>query len=149
MNYTKKSNTIDGIAVECALPEKEQHPAPLLFVHGSSGGSWVWENFLHYFASRGWTCYALSLRGHHTSDPVDDWGKVGVDDYLKDIDTVARWIGKDLIYLGHSMGGLLGQKFAEARNPLKLILLHTGPPRSVVKNIDVNAFLKKGRRKGG
>jgi len=148
MAFSKKVMKVDGVAVECFIPEKEQYPAPLLFVHGSSGGSWVWENFLGYFSSRGWTCYALNLRGHHLSGPVEDWGEVGVDDYLEDIDKVARWIGKDLIYLGHSMGGLLGQKYAEAKNPLKLILLHTGPPRSVVKNIDVNAFLKKGTEKG-
>jgi pimeloyl-ACP methyl ester carboxylesterase len=148
MGYMKKIHTIDGIAVECFLPEEERYPTPLLFVHGSSGGSWVWGNFLPYFSSRGWTCYALNLRGHHLSEPVKDWGEVGVNEYLKDIDKVVRWIGKDLVYIGHSMGGVLGQKYAETKNPLKLILLQTGPPRSVVKNIDFNAFIKKGREQG-
>lgn len=148
MAGTQKVIRVSGIAVECFIPEDEKYPAPLLFVHGSSGGSWIWENFLTYFSSHGWTCYAPSLRGHHLSDPVEDWGEVGVDAYLEDVDRVIQWIGRDFVYIGHSMGGMLGQKYAESRNPLKLILLQTGPPKSVVKNIDFNAFLKRGREQG-
>lgn len=146
--YSQKVIKTSGIAVECFIPQDEKYPAPLLFVHGSSGGSWVWENFLRYFSSRGWACYALNLRGHHLSEKVEDWAEVGVEAYLKDIDRVVRWIGKDLIFIGHSMGGVLVQKYAESRNPIKLLLLHTGPPRSVVKNIDFNAFLKRGKEQG-
>lgn len=37
---------------------------PLLFVHGSYHSSWCWaEHFLPYFASLGYPCYAVSLRG--------------------------------------------------------------------------------------
>lgn len=139
---------IDGVAVECFIPQEVKYPAPLLFVHGSSGGSWIWGNFLKYFSSRGWVCYALNLRGHYLSQPVEDWGEVGATAYLKDVNKVVQWIGKDLVLIGHSMGGVLAQKHAESRNPLKLILLHTAPPRGVVEKIDFDAFLKRGREKG-
>ena len=148
MTFSKSLCKVDGIAVEKFLPKKKQHPTPLLFIHGSSGGSWIWENFLTYFASRGWTTYALNLRGHHLSNPVDDWGEVGVEAYLQDIDKVVKWIGRNLVLIGHSMGGVLSQKYAESRNPIKLILLHTAPPKSVIKHVDFNAFMKRGREQG-
>jgi pimeloyl-ACP methyl ester carboxylesterase len=148
MTFHKGLKKVDGIAVEVFTPEQEQHSAPLLFVHGSSCGSWLWQNFLQFFSSRGWLCYALNLRGHHLSAPVDDWGEVGVASYLEDIDKAVKWIGKDLILIGHSMGGVLGQKYAETKNPLKLILLHTAPPLSVIREIDFSAFMNRGKEQG-
>jgi pimeloyl-ACP methyl ester carboxylesterase len=148
MKFNVETVKINGIAVECFLPEQETAQAPLLFVHGSTCGSWVWENFLHYFAPRGWACYALNLRGHHLSDPVDDWGEVSVNSYLEDIDNVVKWLGRPPVLTGHSMGGLLVQKYAETGSIEKLILLHTGPPKSVVEKIDFNAFMKRGQEQG-
>jgi pimeloyl-ACP methyl ester carboxylesterase len=148
MTFQERVEKINGIAVEVFTPEQERHPVPILFVHGSSCGSWLWRNFLHYFASRGWTCYALNLRGHHLSDQVADWGEVGVEAYLKDVDTVITWIGKDLMLVGHSMGGVLAQKQAEKQNPRKLVLLHTGAPASAMRDIDFDAFLKRGKEQG-
>ncbi|MCX5896211.1 MAG: alpha/beta hydrolase [Proteobacteria bacterium] len=75
-------------------------------------------------------------------------GIIGVEAYLEDVDTVVTWIGRDSILVGHSMGGILSQKYAEKRNVIKLVLLHTAPPREVVKNIDFNAFMKRGREQG-
>ena len=148
MTFHKGVSRVNGIAVEVFLQRQEQHPVPLLFVHGSSCGSWLWDNFLQFFSSRGWLCYALNLRGHHLSVPVDDWGEVGVSSYLEDIDKVVKWIGKDLIVHRPQHGRGVGQKYAEANNPLKLILLHTSPPLSVIKQIDFNAFMKRGREQG-
>jgi pimeloyl-ACP methyl ester carboxylesterase len=148
MSFSKSVNNVDGIAVEYFSPEKVTYPAPLLFVHGSSGGSWIWENFLNYFAFRGWSCYALNLRGHHLSEPIQEWGDVGVAAYLEDIDKVVKWIGRDVVLIGHSMGGILSQKYAEVKTPLKLILLHTAPPREIVKDIDFNAFMNRGKEQG-
>lgn len=139
---------INGIAVECSLPETKLYDPPLLFVHGSSEGSWIWSNFFHYFSSRGWMCYALNLRGHYLSQPVEDWGKVGVAAYLDDLDTVVKYLDKDLVLIGHSMGGVLVQKYAESYTPHKMILLHTAPPKEVVQKIDFNAFMKQGGKQG-
>ena len=148
MTFGEKVEKVDGIAVEVFTPEREQHSVPILFVHGSSCGSWLWRNFMNYFSSRGWTCYALNLRGHHLSDPVEDWGAVGVEAYLEDVDKVIGWIGRDLMLIGHSMGGVLAQKQAERKNPRKLVLLHTGAPASALREIDFNAFLKRGKEQG-
>jgi len=43
-----------GLYVESWMPERRSRRRPLLFVHGELTGSWVWERYLSYFASRGW-----------------------------------------------------------------------------------------------
>jgi pimeloyl-ACP methyl ester carboxylesterase len=45
--------------------------SPILFVHGAWHGAWCWENFLPYFADRGYGAYAVSLRGHGASQGRD------------------------------------------------------------------------------
>jgi len=140
--------TIDKVAIESFLPDEKKYDTPLLFVHGSSCGSWVWANFTSYFSSRGWTCHVLNLRGHHLSPPIDDWADVGVEEYLEDVDRAVQMIDDTFILIGHSMGGVLAQKYAETKNPEKLILLHTSPPIQVVQKIDFSAFLKRGKEKG-
>jgi pimeloyl-ACP methyl ester carboxylesterase len=148
MIFNTRIEKIKGIAVECFLPEHETAQAPLLFVHGSTCGSWCWENFLNYFAACGRACYALNLRGHHLSEPVTDWADVGVSSYLEDIDTVVKWLGRPPVLIGHSMGGVLSQKYAETGALAKMVLLHTAPPKSVVEKIDFNAFMKRGQEQG-
>jgi pimeloyl-ACP methyl ester carboxylesterase len=44
------------------------HPVPLLFVHGGWHAAWCWdENFLNFFADKGFLAAAVSLRGHGES----------------------------------------------------------------------------------
>ena len=49
----------------------DTHPVPLLFVHGAWHAAWCWdENFLSFFADKGYRALALSFRGHGDS-PTD------------------------------------------------------------------------------
>ncbi len=56
-----------GLYVESWLPERRSRRRPLLFIHGELTGSWIWERYLSYFASRGWEGHALNLRNHFWS----------------------------------------------------------------------------------
>src|SRR2546425_205317 len=103
---------IAGLEVERVTSGAPPRARPILFLHGMWGGSWMWDHYLSFFAGRGYTGYALNLRGHHGSKPVDDIGRVPFADYLADARAVAASIG-DPIIVGHSMGGLLAQKLAE------------------------------------
>jgi pimeloyl-ACP methyl ester carboxylesterase len=41
------------------------HPTPLLFVHGGWHAVWCWDdNFLDFFADKGFRAVGVSLRGH-------------------------------------------------------------------------------------
>ena len=77
-----------GLYIESWLPERRARRKPLLFVHGELAGSWLWERYLGYFASRGWEGHALNLQNHHwsrTADPTE----LTFDAYVEDV--VANW----------------------------------------------------------
>lgn len=122
--------TVDGLTVSIARATGDQkgHRVPILFVHGMFGGAWYFERYQRFFAERGYTSHALDLRGHHGSRPVEELGRVGIEDYVADALAVARSIGRPIV-VGHSMGGLIAQKLAEADAVSAAVLVAAAPPR--------------------
>ncbi len=121
---------IAGLKVERAAPRMPARDHPVLFVHGMWGGSWMWDNFLGFFAGRGFTSYALNLRGHHGSKPVADIGSVPFAEYVMDVRGVVAALGNPIL-VGHSMGGLLVQKLAELLTPPAVVALTPAAPRGI------------------
>lgn len=127
--------SIGDLLLDVVLPARPSRP-PMLMVHGIMGGSWYFAKWLDFFAARGAPAYALNLRGHHGSRPVDDFGRVSVMDYVSDVRDAAygvreRHPGAPLVLVGHSMGGLVAQKAAESLAPATLILLSAVPPAGI------------------
>jgi pimeloyl-ACP methyl ester carboxylesterase len=133
MVFTTDVVKVGNIALEHYLPDKEIKDKKLLFVHSSGHGSWMWKNFLSYFAERGYDSWALNLRGHHLSDPVKDWGKVGVSEYLEDIGKAVKKVRGNVVLVGHSMSGLLILKYAESHQVAGLIVSQSGLPRPMMQ----------------
>jgi pimeloyl-ACP methyl ester carboxylesterase len=92
------------------------------------GGAWYFERYQRFFAERGYENHALDLRGHHDSRPVEALGRVSISDYVEDAQTVARDLGRPIV-IGHSMGGLIAQKLAEADAVAAAVLVASAPPR--------------------
>ncbi len=102
--------------------------APLLFVHGACHGAWCWaEHFLDYFAAHGYSSYAVSLRGHGGSDGKDSVQWASVKDYVADVARVAEGLPRPPVLIGHSLGGLVVQKYLERRSAPAAILLASSP----------------------
>lgn len=125
-----------GITVTAVDTTEPMSRPPIVFVHGMFGGAWYFEKFQRCFAERGYASYALNLRGHHGSRAVADIGKVSVLDYVDDVLEVVRalpqtTIGVRPIVIGHSMGGLIAQKVAEAGAVSAAVLLASAPPRGI------------------
>ena len=118
-------STLKSVVRRPSTPTKR--PAVLL-VHGLCGGAWMWENYQTRLAAAGYETHAFDLRGHHGSRPVRDIGKVSIHDYVEDALTVARGLDKPIV-IGHSMGGLIAQKVAEAGGCRALVLISSAPPR--------------------
>ncbi|MCL4875241.1 MAG: alpha/beta fold hydrolase [Anaerolineae bacterium] len=113
------------------LPVGIPRPAPLLFIHGAWHGAWCWEeNFLPYFVRQGYRCYALSLRGHGTSEGKVRWASWK--DYLSDIHEVARTLDLPPVLIGHSMGGYLAQKYLEFFPVTAAVLLASIPAHGIL-----------------
>jgi pimeloyl-ACP methyl ester carboxylesterase len=112
------------------LPPKPRRAPPLVFVHGAWHGAWCWEDhFLDYFASRGFACYALNLRGHGASRGARDVRFCRIRHFVADLKEAVDSLGVQPILIGHSLGGFVVQKYLE-QNPAQLgVLLASIPPR--------------------
>ncbi|MFC1669852.1 alpha/beta hydrolase [Spirochaetota bacterium] len=138
MSYTKEIIRHEYAASERYVPYKITKDIVILFIHSSGHGSWMWKNFLSYFAVRGYDSRALNLRGHYLSGQVEDWSKVGLAEYIFDIDEAVRSVGDNVFLVGHSMSGLLVLKYAEANDVEGLIVSQSGPPLNIREKHGIN-----------
>jgi len=103
--------------------------SPLLFIHGSFCSAPIWRHrFMPFFASHGHDCHAVSLSGH--GENADNWALhlLGLNDYVKDICNAIEEIGEPCVLIGHSLGGMVLQKYIEDHTCLGAILLNSLPP---------------------
>ncbi len=90
-----------------------ERPVPLIFVHGAWHGAWCWdEHFPAYIsAGLGYECLAPSLRGHGGSPGGARLNRARIADYVDDVAQVASTLDTPPVVIGHSMGGLVVQKY--------------------------------------
>ncbi len=119
-----------GVYIESWLPERRTRRRPLLFVHGELGGSWTWERYLGYFASRGWEGHALNLRNHYWSQTADP-ATLSFETYTEDVVAALERFGSGVVLVGHGMGGLLALKAIERMPVSGLVLLSAELPRDL------------------
>ncbi len=110
-------------------PTGTSRPVPLLFVHGSFSHAGIWDvNFLPYFADLGYTAHAVSLRGHGASEgrPLLPW--CSLNDYVKDLAEAVESIGGTAVLIGHSMGGMVVQRYLRVGTARGVVLMASVPP---------------------
>lgn len=106
---------------------------PLLFVHGFWQGAWCWvEKFIPYFAAQGFTCHALDLRGHGRSPGKEKIRWYPLQAYVDDLIQVVDDMAEKPILIGHSMGGMIVQKYLETRTAPGVVLLASAPPGGLI-----------------
>lgn len=106
----------------------------LLFVHGAWHGAWCWEeHFLPFFAAQGFSAHALSLRGHGASERPHRFKTMRVAQYVADVVQVVARFPTPPVLIGHSMGGLVVQKYLERHPASGAVLLASVPPRGVLR----------------
>jgi len=104
-------------------PKSNPKPSPILFVHGMFQGAWAWtEKFMPYFSQHGYAAYALSLRGHGKSENKGAMRWVRLKDYVEDVAQVAQSFQTAPILVGHSMGGMIVQKYLETHSAPAAVL---------------------------
>ncbi len=113
----------------------ESHPAPLLFVHGAWHAAWCWdEHFLDFFAGRGYRALAVSLRGHGGSPTEKKLRHLSFADFEQDVSTIADELATPPVVVGHSMGGVLVQRYLEWRPAPAGVLLASMPPQGNLRS---------------
>jgi pimeloyl-ACP methyl ester carboxylesterase len=116
-----------------AWPDGPQTGAPILFLHGAFGAAWVWrEIFMPYFARRGRASFAVSVRGHGTSEGRADLKTWHLSDYLDDVRRGFAELDEPPVVIAHSLGGLLAQMLIGRESMRALVLLGSLPPEGLM-----------------
>lgn len=119
----------DDLELLAHLPQGQAQGAPLLFVHGAYAAAWCWEeHFLPWFAAQGRAAYAVSLSGHGGSAGREYLDALSVEDYVADVRRVVARLPARPVLIGHSMGGMVVQKYLEHEDAPGVVLMAAVPP---------------------
>ncbi len=131
---TKDENEMKPqLEVVVQKPDSRESKTPLLFVHGMWHAAWCWEeNFLPYFAQNNHASYAVSLRGHGKSEGRNRLRWTSLTEYATDVAAVVEQIGRPPVLIGHSMGGMVVQKYLETHQAPAAVLLASISPKGVL-----------------
>ena len=88
---------------------------------------------MNHFAEKGYTSYALSLRGHGDSDDPAHFRWMRIVDYVADVSQVVEKLPERPVIVGHSMGGLVVQKYLEEHTAPAAVLLASVPVKGVFR----------------
>ena len=106
----------------------DRHPT-VLMLHGGGQNRFSWKNTGQILADEGFHVVALDSRGHGDSDRSPD-ANYTVDALSSDTLRVLEQIGRPVILIGASMGGMTGILVADAAGPekvTKLVLVDVVP----------------------
>jgi pimeloyl-ACP methyl ester carboxylesterase len=105
----------------------------IVFVHGMSHGAWCWEeNFIPYFQELGYECIALNLPGHEIPGSTQRISYT-LGDYVQALHQVVSRLDQPPIIIGHSMGGMILQRYLKTGRCKKAILMSSVPPSGVLR----------------
>lgn len=114
-------------------PALNEHPTPLLFIHGTLHTAACWEvHFLDYFAQHGYAAHALNLRGHGNSEGREKLRWTRIADFVEDVENVVQQLPNPPILIGHSMGGFIIQKYLEKHDAPAAVLLSSPSPSGLL-----------------
>ena len=91
----------------------------ILMLHGGGQNRFSWKNTGAVLAEHGFHVIALDARGHGDSDRAPG-GEYTVDALARDVAAVLDQIGRPVVLIGASMGGLTGIVAARKAGPRKV-----------------------------
>jgi 3-oxoadipate enol-lactonase len=107
---TVTERTVAVREVELAVREAGSGGRPLLLVHGFTGASTDFVDFLEPLAEAGWHAVSPDLRGHGASSQPPSEDSYSFEIFASDVLGLADALGFDrFTVLGHSMGGMIVQ----------------------------------------
>jgi alpha-beta hydrolase superfamily lysophospholipase len=83
-------------------------------------------------SQHGYAAYAFDLRGHGNSDGRGRLRWTRIAEYVEDVAQVAQQLPAPPVVIGHSMGGMVVQKYLETHNAPAGVLLASVPPAGVL-----------------
>jgi pimeloyl-ACP methyl ester carboxylesterase len=107
----------------------EHRMAGILLVHGAWHGPWCWDGVAERLRRRGHQVQAVRLRGHDR--PAGRiWHRVH--HYVQDVGAAAARFAEPPVLVGHSLGGLVVQRYLETGPANGMVLLAPFPRRGTL-----------------
>lgn len=105
----------------------------ILFVHGAWHGKWCWDKYFRAaFSNQGYNVITFNLPGHDRPGQVSGINRISFGTYVQALKEQVNKLEELPIIVGHSMGGLIVQKYLETATCKKAILLASVPPYGVI-----------------
>jgi len=101
----------------------------VLLVHGAWHGPWCWDNFAAHLTGRGHDVRAVRLRGHDQR-PGRLWHRFR--SYVDDLVDAAAEFPEPPVVVGHSLGGLVVQKYLEGHPAPAAVLMASIPSSGTI-----------------
>lgn len=99
----------------------------ILFVHGMCHGSWCWEEaFIPFFERKGYQCQTLTLEGHVAGNK-QSISHVRLADFDRNIGEAVSSMNEPPFLIGHSMGGMVVQRYLRTEKCRKVVLMASVP----------------------
>lgn len=117
----------------------------ILMLHGGGQNRFSWKNTGQILADRGFHVIALDARGHGDSDRAPN-AEYTVDAFARDVAAVLTQIGRPVVLIGASMGGLTGIVAARRAGPAvvtKLVLVDVVPRFESVGTYRIRDFMTR------
>lgn len=137
MYEEKQLKSADGTAVSCRFWKVPTPDANVLLIHGYTDHSGRYEEVAEKLNSRNISVFGFDLRGHGKSGG-ERTTISSFNEYLEDVEAVAREIDAPFYILGHSMGGLITVKYALKNSKNIQGLFLTAP--SLIQNASASKF---------
>jgi pimeloyl-ACP methyl ester carboxylesterase len=118
----------------------------ILMLHGGGQNRFSWKNTGQILADRGYHVVAIDARGHGDSDRASD-ADYAIETLTADIMRVLASIGRPVVLIGASMGGLTGILAADCAGPEKvtrLILVDVVPRFEKTGSARIRDFMFSG-----
>lgn len=125
-----------------AVPDKPT----ILMLHGGGQNRFSWKNTGQVLADAGYHVIALDSRGHGDSDRAPG-GDYAVEALCNDTLAVLYQIGRPVVLVGASMGGLTGIQVAHEAGPevvIKLVLVDVVPKFEKDGSARIREFMASG-----
>lgn len=106
----------------------------VIFCHGAWHDARCWQpTMMPYFAEQGYDCIAPSYRNHGNSEDYGSLKFRRISEYVADVQSVVEKTEGKIFLIGHSMGGLVVQKYLELypNRIEKAALICSVPPQGV------------------
>ena len=113
--------------VYAAIPPHSGDRPPTILVHGAANSALVWKFWQRELATRGWSSYAIDLRGHGDGEPFD-LSSTSMHDYAADVLSLAEQLKQRPIVVGWSMGGLVAMMIAASGCATSCVALAPSTP---------------------